>query len=86
MEEATHLTNLPTRDPRPTPTQAKGLPRFLAKRVSTLTLAIPITPHPYRKSIVSDSSQLLGAMGSQRVAAASRPPVITRLQLNVSGT
>lgn len=85
MKEATHLTNLPTRDPRPTPTQAQGLLGFLAKRVSTLT-AIPVTPHPYRKSIVSDSSQLLGAMGSQRVAAASRPSVITRLQLNVSST
>lgn len=58
MKEATLLTNLPTREPRPTPAQAQGLPRFLAKQVSTLT-AIPITapptPHPIpdRNSIVS---------------------------------
>lgn len=83
-KEATHLTNLPTRDPRPTPTQAQGLPGFLAKRVSTLT-AIPITPPSLQKQH-RDSSQLLGVMGSRRVAAASCPPVITRLQLNVSST
>lgn len=47
MKEATLLTNLPTREPRPTPAQAQGLPRFLAKQVSTLT-AIPITPPPHR--------------------------------------